>query len=173
MSQSRSYTIEPANTKWTDEFRKYATLLQSIFGKAAVSVEHVGSTAVPGLNGKPTLDILIITKDIAQVDTFNAEMVKNGFDVLGEYVAKGGRLFKKDNGNTRLVNVHVFEKDHENAVEMIVMRDYLRTHPDEVERYGNLKKELFAKHPDNYSEYRTGKDPYLQALKRRAFDWKK
>ncbi|OGZ68631.1 MAG: hypothetical protein A3D44_03900 [Candidatus Staskawiczbacteria bacterium RIFCSPHIGHO2_02_FULL_42_22] len=57
--KNRKYDVVPYDSKWKDGFVKETDILKSIFGKDMLSVEHIGSTAIPELAGKPTIDILI------------------------------------------------------------------------------------------------------------------
>lgn len=170
--KERKYSIVPYRESWAHDFLRIETELKPLFGDLAMKFEHVGSTAVEGMSGKPTLDVLVIVKNIANVDTLNEAMAELGYAALGEYVAPSGRLFAKEANNERLVNVHCFEKDHPHAQEMIVMRDFLQIHPDELKAYADLKIELYRKFSDDYQAYRHVKDPYLAEMKERAMKWK-
>lgn len=163
--QGRGYTIVSYNDDWKDHFANEARLLKSIFTDAALTVEHVGSTAVPGLAGKPTIDILITVIDITAVDAFNERMQHLGYKILGEYVMKNARLFAKEVDDTRLYNVHIFQQGHPHVQEMTHLRDHLRSHPKLVTEYSNLKFDLFSKYPDDYGRYRELKDIWMNNLK--------
>jgi GrpB-like predicted nucleotidyltransferase (UPF0157 family) len=113
----------------------------------------------------------VIVDNIAGIDGLNRAMAELGYVALGEYVAPNSRLFAKEESNERLINVHCFEKDHPHAQEMIVMRDFLRSHPDEAKAYADLKIDLHRKYPEDYKEYRHFKDPYLTKMKARAIEW--
>src|SRR3989344_4721156 len=73
------------------KFAEEAKVLNSIFGMSAIKIEHVGSTAVPGLSGKPIIDVLILVEDVAIADALNQKMESAGFKALGEYVMPGVR----------------------------------------------------------------------------------
>jgi len=75
------------------------------------------------------------------------------------------RLFAKEENDMRLVNVHVFQKDHPHAQEMLQLRDYLRAHPKDVKEYSDLKFNLAKKYPADYAQYRKYKDEYMKGLK--------
>lgn len=169
--KDRKYTVLPYQESWKDDFERIAKQLALIFGEVAVSIEHVGSTAVTGMSGKPTIDILVIITSVQTVDTLNDSMIELGYVALGDYVAENGRLFALEDDGERLVNVHCFENDHPHVRQLIVMRDFLCTHPDESKNYAQLKLDLYEKHPDDYVAYRAVKDPYLKDMQKRAFEW--
>ncbi len=169
--KNRKYTIVPYRPSWSVDFEAIRKQLLPVFGERAIEIMHVGSTAVVGMSGKPTIDILVIVNDIATVDGLNRAMSELGYVALGEYVAPHGRLFAKEESGERSTNVHCFERKHPHAQEMIVMRDYLQSHPDEIKAYANLKIDLYSKYPDDYQGYRHAKDPYLAEMKARAVKW--
>lgn len=160
----RKYSIIAYDPIWQQKFEEIAGELKDIFGGAAITIEHVGSTAVPGMAGKPTIDILIFLQDIATADAASNKMQKAGYDALGEYVKAGARLFVREINNVRICNVHVFEHHDSKGQEMITIRDYFRSHPDKVKEYSGLKLQLFAKYPDDYGMYRQYKDAWMQDL---------
>lgn len=162
--KNRKYKIEAYNPEWKKKFEIEAENLRSIFFNKAVSVEHVGSTSVPGLAGKPTIDILITVEKIEIADNLSKEIEKIGYKDLGDYIKKGSRLFAKEEGNERQINLHVFEVKHPHVSEMINLRDYFRSNIEKVEEYSALKFDLFKKYPDDYGLYRKYKDEWMENL---------
>jgi len=165
--KNRKYSVEPYNPEWSKQFEVEAQSLQSIFGSKALSIEHIGSTSVPGLAGKPTIDILLVVESISTADEFTQQIESLCYKSLGEYVTKGAHLFVKETDNTRLVNLHVFEVSHPHVKEMIDLRNYFRLHPEAVEEYSKLKFELLDKYPNDYGLYRKYKDEWMGKLKER------
>ena len=163
--KNRKYEIISHDPKWTEQFAEQAKILKSIFADEAISIEHIGSTSVPGLAGKPTIDVLILVEDVSVADHLKEQMEIAGYRALGEYVTKGAQLFVKESDNTRYCNIHVFQKDHPHVREMLGLRDYFRAHPEVVSKYSKLKKDLAEKYPNDYGEYRKYKDKWMNALK--------
>lgn len=162
--KDRKYTIEKYNSDWKNQFEKEARVLQCFFDKVALSVEHIGSTAVPNLSGKPTIDVLVVVSQLTDVNEIAPFMTESGYKDMGEYVTKNSRLFVREKNNERLVNVHIFPKDHPHIIEMLKVRDYLRTHPEKVTEYNNLKQNLYKKYPNDYAMYRKYKDEWMKDL---------
>jgi GrpB-like predicted nucleotidyltransferase (UPF0157 family) len=169
--KDRKYEIIPYDPIWVDKFGKEAEILSSIFANKAFSIEHIGSTSVSGLAGKPTIDILITVEDISAVDQLNEQMKIAGYQALGEYVTEGARLFVRESGNVRNCNIHVFQKDHPHVKEMLQLRDYLRTHQDTVQEYSELKFDLAKKYSNDYGQYRKFKDEWMNKLKDKVRDF--
>lgn len=163
--KNRKYSVIGYDSTWKNKFTQEAEVLKSILGNYALDIEHIGSTSVPGLAGKPTVDILITVDDVSIADTFNKQMEFIGYISLGEYVSSGTKLFAKEMNNTRLVNVHIYPKEHPHVKEMLALRDYFLSHPEIVREYSNLKIDLFTKYPNNYGQYRKYKDKWMEKLK--------
>lgn len=161
--QNRTYTIEQYNPDWINKFNTEKDLLNKIFD-TAFPIEHIGSTAVPGLSSKPTIDLLVVVNSLADILPYKTLMTDNGYIDKGEYVTPNSRLFVKEENNTRFVNVHIFPKDHAHTTEMIKVRNYLRTHPEKVREYNNLKIDLYNKYPNDYAMYRKFKDEWMNNL---------
>lgn len=167
--KDRKYEINSYDPNWSQQFAEHAKILKSIFADEAISIEHIGSTAVPGLAGKPTIDILILVDDVIVADRLEKQMEIAGYHALGEYVTKGARLFVKESNNTRYCNIHVFQKSHPHVKEMLQLRDYFRAHPEIVTEYSKLKTDLATKYPNDYGEYRKYKDEWMNKLKQKLF----
>ena len=167
----RSYTIVPYDPNWSKEFEKIRDAITPIFGNIAERIEHIGSTSIPGMAGKPTIDVLVVVKDIFDVDALDPKMADLGYASLGEYVAPGGRLFTLEKDGDRLVNIHCFLLDHPKTKRFLSLRDYLRTHPEESKAYTRLKTDLFERYPTDYGAYRKEKDMYVKELDARAEKW--
>lgn len=164
--KDRKYDVRPYDPVWPQEFVRHAAVIRDVFGAAALAIEHVGSTAVPGLSGKPTIDILVLVEDMAIVDALAQPMEAADYRSLGDYISKGAWLFVEEKEHTRLCNIHVFQKDDHHVQEMLKLRDYLRSHPKTVAEYSALKLDLASKYPNDYGQYRKFKDEWMEQLKK-------
>jgi len=164
-AEDRKYTIVPYQESWKDDFVAIKNQLSEIFGNSTIEILHVGSTAIKGMSGKPTIDVLVIVDKIKSADRATDAMSAIGYVGLGEYVTSGGRLFAKEIDGERIVNVHCFEAAHPHTQEMIAIRDFFQNNPDKAKEYAELKIDLFQRYPNDYKSYRAFKDPYLTKIK--------
>ncbi|MFZ2153753.1 MAG: GNAT family N-acetyltransferase [Candidatus Moraniibacteriota bacterium] len=165
--KNRKYEVTAYDLIWKDCFEKEAGVLRSIFNETAIAIEHIGSTSIPGLAGKPTIDILILVDDVDDVAERKSLMEEAGFMYLGEYVKKGALLYAREENNARLCNVHIYQKDDIDIVGMRKFLSFLKNNPNIVSEYSKLKLDLFAKYPDDYGMYRKFKDEWLDNLIKR------
>src|SRR5437868_672555 len=96
--QFRKTKIIPYDSNWpllyANESKKVATLLKNDL----IGIYHIGSTAVPGMAAKPVIDILVVVKDITQLDNFKDKLESLGYHWMGEYSIPGRRyLWKVEN----------------------------------------------------------------------------
>ena len=133
----------------------------------AVAVEHVGSTAVPGLAAKPVLDLLAgLPRPAVTVSQIHA-MEELGYECLGEFGLPGRIFFHKDARGRRTHHVHAVEHGSDRWRGHLAVRDFLRTHPDEAARYAEIKRAAAARTAGR-DAYWEAKSAYVEDLARRA-----
>ncbi|MBG9791617.1 hypothetical protein ABD76_03455 [Paenibacillus dendritiformis] len=156
------------NEKWDQMFREEAQKIKEIFADELLEIYHIGSTSVPGLKAKPIIDIMPVVKDIEKIDSFNPQIEGLGYECMGEFGMTGRRYFRKG-GDNRTHHVHVFQADNKEDIHRhLAVRDYLRSHPEAVEQYGNLKASLANQFPNDIEAYMDGKDAFVKELERKA-----
>ncbi len=175
--ENRRYSVVPHRNEWREMYEREAVLIRGTLGAELIFIEHVGSTAVPGLGGKPTLDVLATVRDIQGIDRYTFAFKAIGYHSQGEAITKNSRLFVKsviheNKEEERLVNLHIFPDEHPEMMRMIDIRDYLMAHPDEARTYHEFKEKLFKKYPNDYAVYREKKDEFFKKLLKKATKWK-
>jgi GrpB-like predicted nucleotidyltransferase (UPF0157 family) len=156
---------------WAIMFQQEAQFLSGIFGDEIIKFEHFGSTSIYGLKAKPVIDMMCIVKGIDKVDAFNDQMNSLGYDVAGEWGIEGRRLFRKG-GENRTHHIHFYQIDNPQIERHLIFRDYLRSHPEEVNRYSRFKEELASRF-ENTSEYSPAKKSFVQEIEQLAIEWSK
>jgi GrpB-like predicted nucleotidyltransferase (UPF0157 family) len=114
-----------------------------------VAVEHVGSTSVPGLAGKPTIDIAVGIASLELVEGAKERMERLGYSYGGD-LGQPQHVFRKGDRVPWRFLVHAVEHGSPMWIDFLYFRDYLRTHPREAERYAALKASLVAERGDWY-----------------------
>lgn len=157
------------NENWRKMFEDETQFLSEVFGDEVIKFEHFGSTSIYGMNAKPIIDMMCLVKDIEKIDRFNDRMHVLGYDVAGDWGIQGRRLFRKG-GENRTHHIHVYQYDNPQIARHLAFRDYLRTHPDEVERYKRYKNELAQKFDDT-AFYSKAKKSFVGEMENRALEW--
>jgi GrpB-like predicted nucleotidyltransferase (UPF0157 family) len=132
------------NPKWAEVYRSEAQKIKDLLGDKITSIEHIGSTSIPGLVSKPIIDIAI-----------TVESWKNAQDLLGllstlEYRSESNQINESNagerwllrKGNPTQFHLSMAYADRGSFLErQILFRDYLREHDGDRDDYGQLKKE--------------------------------
>jgi Uncharacterized conserved protein len=164
--------IVPYDRKWREAFEAESKLVAASLGGNTFSIHHIGSTSIPNIYAKPVIDILVEVIDIQDVDLYTTEMSTLGYEVMGEFGIPDRRYFRKDNEiGIRTHQIHAFQKGCVQITRHLAFRDYMIAHPEEAEKYSELKRklvELYAGDPESYID---GKDAFIQEIDRRAAQW--
>ncbi len=140
-------------------------------GEVAVRVEHVGSTAVPGLAAKPIVDLLVTVAALEPRSIYVEPLEGLGYLFAPDPDSPDFHFFGLPAERPRTFHLHVCLAGGENEVRHLAVRDYLRAHPEEVASYAARKRELVARRPADRLAYIEGKADFVAALERRAFAW--
>jgi len=174
----RRIEVVPYHDSWPARFETEAKQLAGIFQERLVRIHHVGSTAVPGLAAKPTIDILVEVKGGTSIPIYHADMHRLGYECRGECLdavipgTPGRYYFPKLENAQHAIHVHVCEEGHVQIAELLALRDYLRTHPAAAETYGIHKARLAADFVHDNVAYMRAKDAMVKELLARAMHWK-
>jgi GrpB-like predicted nucleotidyltransferase (UPF0157 family) len=168
-------TIVDYDPAWPRLFEEERARLQAAIGEWACAIEHVGSTAVPGLAAKPIIDIGIALRRFEDALHCITPLVEAGWTCLGEFGIPGRIYFLKSTGTpvpgqapggtvARSHQIHMYEVTHEQFAGHLTFRDYLRTHPETEREYADLKVELAAQHPGDVEAYADAKSEFVREV---------
>ena len=159
-------TVVPYDPDWVPRFRRDEARIRAALGERALAVEHVGSTAVPGLAAKDRVDIDLIVADPADEDSYVPQLEAAGY-VLATREPDWYEhrcLWTADHD----VNLHVFGPDCDEFRRHLILRDRLRAHPGDRERYAARKRAAAAEHPLSMAGYVAAKTDIVVEILRRA-----
>ncbi len=168
----RRVEVVPYNEEWPKLFQQEAVLIRQVLEPEIIDIHHIGSTSVPGLHAKPIIDMIPVVKSISNVDNYTKSMEDIGYEALGENGLPGRRYFRKG-GDERTHHIHVYEEGHPDIERHLAFRDYVRSHPEHLHAYGQLKLALAAQFPTNMDAYIEGKDQLVKEIEKKAISWRK
>jgi len=165
--------LVPYDPEWPARFKRLrATLLAALSG-SEVSVEHVGSTAVPGLAAKPILDIDVVFAGTTTFAEVRSKLEAVGYVYKGDQVIAGREAFRAEGddvpreGNaSRWPSHHVYvcRTDSRELRRHIAFRDALRASPSLVARYAALKRTLAHDSGDDREAYTEAKSDFVEEV---------
>lgn len=169
----RTITVAPYDDHWPQWFQEEALVVGEALGDTVVTIHHIGSTSVAGLDAKPLLDMLPVVDSLEEVDLRVGAMEGLGYQSRGEYGIRGRRFFTRFDGpGNPTVNVHIFQRDHREAIDRhLAFRDFLRAHHAWALSYADLKRWVAERNPHDIEGYMDGKAGFIQSLEPRALDW--
>ena len=169
----RIVEVVPYNPDWPQQFSQESARLQEIIGPNVVAMHHIGSTAIPGLSAKPTIDILIEVKSFEALDVCDQDIIEIGYQSKGENGVEGRRYFQKLDGERHLYHLHAFQAGHPEVERHLNFRDYLRAHKDEARAYQDLKVHLSGVFRYAAPEYTSAKTGFINAVNQKAAAWRR
>jgi GrpB-like predicted nucleotidyltransferase (UPF0157 family) len=141
---------------WPELFEREEERIRTALGERALLIEHVGSTAVPGLAAKPIIDINLVVENSADEGAYVAVLEAAGYVLrIREPEWFEHRMFR---GDEPRVNLHVYSLDCEEVDKMRAFRDHLRANDADRELYAQAKRELAQrewKYVQNYADAKT------------------
>jgi GrpB-like predicted nucleotidyltransferase (UPF0157 family) len=167
------YTFSEYSPDWPLEFEREASRLRSYLHDVIVTIHHIGSTSVPGLAGKPVIDLMPVVTSIQRVDELTPLMEKEGYRAWGEYGLPGRRFFTRDRNNFRTHNIHIYPEGHLDIIRHLAFCAYLRHHGAERRDYEAVKRAAYIHHPANIQGYMDEKDGFIKRIETIAIDWYK
>lgn len=169
--RSDPIAIAPYDPVWPERFEQMRGRLAVALGPVALRIDHVGSTAVPGLASKPIIDIQVSVTNVDDEASYKDAIEAQGFEL--RWIEPGHRYFRPPPGLPRLCQVHVSSVGSHWEHVHLLFRDYLRAHPDAAADYEALKRRLAGEHRDNRIAYTDAKGPFIDAALRRAAEWER
>ena len=181
VTASRRITIEPYSAQWPHEFATVEGLLRDALGSAAVRIDHIGSTAVPGLPAKDVIDVQVGVADLDDprlVPAFE-QIGATATDITSDHEPPGDRSgsaawekrYFRPPISWRPTNLHVRATNRANFRYALLFRDYLRHSQSAAGAYAQVKVALARLHPDDADAYYEVKDPVCDLIMDAAERW--
>lgn len=153
---------------WPAAYERERALIAAALGDLVVALEHVGSTAVPGLGAKPIIDITVGIHRLADGEHCIRSLEALGYEYRGDGEIPGRCYFRKLSRGERTHHLNIVEHEGDFWARHILFRDYLRQHPREAKRYYELKVRLAERFGDDRIGYTDAKTEFVESILARA-----
>jgi GrpB-like predicted nucleotidyltransferase (UPF0157 family) len=156
---------------WPAAFEQERAAVAAALGPLVVTIEHMGSTAVPGLPAKPIIDLAVGVRSLDEARArCRAPLEARGYTYFPEYESwlPGELFFRKGMPGPWTHHVHVMEPSNPRWQDWLLFRDYLRAHPETASAYADLKRTLATASGDDIEHYRSGKHEFIVAVTTKA-----
>lgn len=161
--------VVPYDPQWQKNFARIHTELADALGPLALRIEHVGSTSVPGLAAKPIIDIDVVIQDYSVFPEVVKALSRIGYAHEGDLGISCREAFRYE-GKPHLQKHHLYvcPADSPELHRHITFRNYLRSHPEAAQRYGEEKEKAALLYPDDIDAYIQHKSPCIEKIYRQC-----
>lgn len=163
--------VVPYDDAWPSLYEEERARIERAIGPWVEGIEHVGSTAVPGLAAKPVIDIMVGVKSIEDSSNLVERLVGIGYEYVPEFerVLPFRRYFRKMREGRRTHQIHLVERSNTEWWDRhLLFRDYLRADPEIAGEYAHLKYELSDRFGEDRVAYTDAKTHFISEIVRRA-----
>ncbi|MCK5185118.1 MAG: GrpB family protein [Candidatus Heimdallarchaeota archaeon] len=161
--------LEKYNPEWPDFFLEERAKIEKALGHLIVKIEHIGSTAIPGMGGKPVIDIMIGVQEKDDAEKCIPLLASIGYvsdPDRHEDFPERKTLDKYAIGAK--IHLYIIDINSEEWVRHILFRDHLRANPDVARDYNKLKVELVKKYRYDREAYTKGKAKFIKKVEDKA-----
>jgi GrpB-like predicted nucleotidyltransferase (UPF0157 family) len=174
--------ISPYDDCWPAEFRRIGVPLRAALGSLALRIDHIGSTAVPGLAAKDVIDMQVTVTALDEAALVRA-LTPLGYtlrgDITCDHIPPGQddspvewrKLYFQPPVGQRRSHLHVREAGRANQRYALLFRDYLRAAPASAAAYAQIKEALARRRPEDQDAYYEVKDPVCDIIIDAAERW--
>ena len=157
--------VEPYNKNWKTAFEAIRQELEAEIGDLIVGIEHVGSPSVEGLSATPCIDIDVVIKDYSVFAEVVRRLAAIGYIHEGDLGIKDREAFKyTDKPHLQRHHLYICPQASEELHRHITFRDYLRSHPEAVQKYGAAKTKAAQLYPNDIDGYIACKSPCIEEI---------
>ncbi len=164
--ESPAIVVADYDPAWPERFRREAAKIRAALGEAALAIEHIGSTAVPGLSAKPIVDVLLVVEDSSNETSYVPALEGAGYVLrVRERDFHEHRMLRTA---ARDVHVHVFSPGSPEIDRHLLLRDHLRQSEEDRELYARTKRELASRDWPTMQHYAEAKTEVIEGIIARA-----
>ena len=169
---SEGIVVASYDDAWPVFFAEVGARLRRELGDTALRIDHIGSTAVPGLDAKPIVDIQISVASFEPLDSFRLPIERAGFVHRADNPERTKRYFREQPGQRR-THIHVRRAGSFSEQFALLFREFLRSHPDHAQTYAELKRQLAKEFsaPHQRNDYVDAKTPFIWQTIHLADEW--
>jgi GrpB-like predicted nucleotidyltransferase (UPF0157 family) len=161
-------TVADYDPSWPRIYAAERAQIEAVAGARVLALEHIGSTAIPGLCAKPVIDMMAAVAQLSDGAALIEPLAARGYRLI-ETGMTGRLLLRKDAAEPGVrAHLHIVEQATWDTRNERLLRDYLLEHPEAAQAYGDLKRRLAAAHAEDGLAYTKAKTDLIQSLVDRA-----
>lgn len=162
----QSVTMAGYDPRWPEQFKELRDRIAAAMGPLVLAIEHVGSTSVPNMCAKPIIDLDVIVRP-EDVPAAISAVEALGYRHEGNLGVNGREAFRWV-AEFPEHHLYVCPQGSPALERHLLVRDYLRRHPEAAREYAEVKRQLAQKYHDNRTKYQAAKAEFVDALMEKA-----
>ncbi|SFG33100.1 GrpB domain, predicted nucleotidyltransferase, UPF0157 family [Halobacillus alkaliphilus] len=166
-TEKPTVSLSSYHPEWPVLFEREQRLIAEILGENVLGIEHIGSTAIPGLQAKPIIDIMAGVRSLASYDSYIPHLSTIGYMYVPKPELVDRRFFKKEK-EAQTFHLHLCEFGEKEWEEKLLFRNYLRQHSKAVEEYNSLKLRLANRYSNDRPAYTKSKGAFISSIIQKA-----
>ncbi len=167
MTPATAVELVPYDPAWPEDFKRIREKLERLLAPCVVTIEHIGSTSIPGLAAKPLVDIDIILRSSTDIPRATRILLEQGYEPRGNRYDDEVWAFMRRDGKPP-ERVYLCPPGNQTHERRLIFRDHLRAHPADAGAYARLKLELAEIHRHDGDRYTAEKRHFIDAIIRKA-----
>ena len=162
--------IAEYDPRWPEVYQEEKARIQGVIGHRVAALEHIGSTAVPGLAAKPIIDIMAGVRQLADAEECIGPLQGIGYQYVHHSVVgfPERRYFHREAADGQGYHLHMVERGGEFWERHLLFRDYLRAHPRVAAEYEELKREMAGRFGGDRDGYTEAKTSFIRSVEEKA-----
>ncbi|WP_131784031.1 GrpB family protein [Legionella gresilensis] len=153
------------NTNWPKQYLSEVKTLKAALGSEIISIDHIGSTSIPGCTAKPMIDIMLVLPSLQDQDRITHTFATIGYS-RKNYDFFMRLFFCKEASIT--FQLHVFQNRYSEIERFIKFKNWLKKHPDDLKEYIQLKTSLARKYTNDLKSYSLAKEDFVSKIEYKA-----
>lgn len=172
--RSRAYGLADHDPAWASRFGdERSRILAALPSDLVARIDHVGSTAVPGLAAKPIVDIQLSLTALSPRAAYVGPLTGLGYRHVLDPWRDVHEYFSRNVDGERAFQIHVCLAGSDWERRHLAFRDWLRSHPEDAAAYAELKRRNAERHPRDIMAYVDAKTPFIRAIEAKALSKKR
>ena len=167
---SDEVVVVPYDPEWSILFARLGGALRDALGDVALRIDHIGSTAAPGLDAKPIIDVQVSVAAFEPLSAYRGPLESLGYVFRADNTERTKRYIREPPGSKR-THIHVRRAGSFSEQFALLFRDYLRAHAGDARRYAKVKYLLAEAYRHDRHGYTEAKVPHVWEIMARADRW--
>lgn len=171
MDMGKPVVIVDYDPHWVTLYDEEKRRIHEVVGNIIVWIEHIGSTAVHGLEAEPVIDIMTAVNNLSDAKKCIEPLQKIGYEYQSGHEVRfpKRRFFRKGNPpKEQHYHLHMVELASDFWKKHLLFRDFLRTHSEVAQEYCELKKKLATTYGTDHEGYTAAKTPFIESVVAKA-----